>query len=74
MQLDFEFKWIINSEFIRSIRPNLKDIVYCVALREGGLPEWKFAHKQYLETSSASERETLLTALGCTQKPWLLSK
>lgn len=56
------------------IKPNMKDIVYCVAMREGGLPEWKFAHKQYLETSSASERETLLTALGCTQKPWLLSK
>lgn len=52
----------------------MKDIVYCVALREGGLPEWRFAHKQYRETTSASERETLLTAMGCTQKPWLLSK
>lgn len=64
----------ISLSVISSIKPNMKDIVYCVAMREGGLPEWKFAHKQYLETTSASERETLLTAMGCTQKPWLLSK
>lgn len=57
-----------------SIRPNLKDIIYCVAIREGGMPEWRFAYKEYLATSSASEKETLLTAMGCTQKPYLLAK
>uniref|UniRef100_A0A1B0D793 Aminopeptidase n=1 Tax=Phlebotomus papatasi TaxID=29031 RepID=A0A1B0D793_PHLPP len=59
---------------VNNIKPNLKSTVYCVALREGGVAEWKFAYKQYLETTSASEKEVLLNALGCTRDPSLLSK
>jgi aminopeptidase N len=43
-------------------------------MREGGVAEWNFAHKQYLGTTSASEKELILSSLGCTEKPWLLSK
>lgn len=56
------------------INPNLKGIVYCTALREGSFQEWYFAYNRYLETTSASEKELILDALGCTTKPWLLSK
>jgi aminopeptidase N len=56
------------------IAPNLKATIYCITLREGGPQEWNFAFKQYQETTSASEKEVLLDALGCTQEPWLLSK
>lgn len=56
------------------VNPNLKDSIYCVALREGGPQEWNYALKRYRETTSASEKEVILNALGCTTKPWLLSK
>ncbi|XP_053682785.1 aminopeptidase N-like [Sabethes cyaneus] len=56
------------------IPPNLKQVIYCTSLRDGGVPEWNFAYKRYLETDSASEKELILNALGCTVKPWLLSK
>ncbi|KAH8363302.1 hypothetical protein KR084_008012, partial [Drosophila pseudotakahashii] len=56
------------------IKPNLKSVIYCTSLAEGSLPEWYFAYKQYKTTTSASEKEEILTSLGCTTKPWLLSK
>ncbi|XP_068153557.1 aminopeptidase N isoform X1 [Drosophila tropicalis] len=56
------------------IKPNLKSVIYCTALSEGSYPEWYFAYKQYKRTTSASEKEEILTSLGCTSKPWLLSK
>lgn len=43
-------------------------------MREGGVSEWKHAHKNYLETETASEKEVILNALGCTRKTWLLNK
>jgi len=57
-----------------SIKPNLKSVIYCTSLAEGSSPEWYFAYKQYKSTTSASEKEEILTSLGCTTKPWLLSK
>lgn len=59
---------------VHRISPNLKDVIYCTTLREGSFQEWYFAYNQYLETSVASEKEIILDALGCTTKPWLLSK
>ncbi|XP_030375833.1 aminopeptidase N isoform X2 [Scaptodrosophila lebanonensis] len=56
------------------IKPNLKSVIYCTALAEGSYPEWYFAYKQYKLTTSASEKEEILASLGCTTKPWLLSK
>ncbi|KAH8295316.1 hypothetical protein KR018_009945, partial [Drosophila ironensis] len=56
------------------IKPNLKSVIYCTALAEGSYQEWYFAYKQYKTTTSASEKEEILSSLGCTTKPWLLSK
>ena len=67
------FKQISHKIFCR-ISPNLKATIYCTSLREGGVLEWNFAFKQYQETTSASEKEMILSALGCTLKPWLLTK
>ncbi|XP_037811400.1 aminopeptidase N isoform X2 [Lucilia sericata] len=56
------------------ITPNMKPTIYCTALAEGSFQEWYFAYKQYKRTTSASEKEQILSSLGCTTKPWLLSK
>ncbi|XP_055381623.1 aminopeptidase N isoform X2 [Condylostylus longicornis] len=66
-------KWMSKpKEFM--ISPNLKETVYCMALQEGSHAEWYFAYKQYNATTSSTEREQLLSAMGCTIKPWLLAK
>ncbi|KAJ8960401.1 hypothetical protein NQ318_013681, partial [Aromia moschata] len=57
-----------------SVEPNLRPIVYCTAVRDGNEVEWNFAYDKYLTTSSTSEKNALLDALGCTQLRWLLSR
>ncbi|XP_031848716.1 suppressor of ER stress-induced death [Nomia melanderi] len=56
------------------ISPNLKSVVYCTAIRIGGLTEWNFAWQMSQETNVGSEKDLLLNALGCTQETWLLSR
>ncbi|MPC23578.1 Aminopeptidase N [Portunus trituberculatus] len=57
-----------------SISPNLKATVYCHAIAEGGEHEWTFAWQQYVAANVGSEKVTLLRAMACTRRPWLLSK
>ncbi|XP_054728242.1 aminopeptidase N [Anastrepha obliqua] len=66
-------EWMSDAK-LNPIKPNLKSTIYCTALAEGSFQEWYFAYKQYKRTTSASEKEQILTSLGCTTKPWLLSK
>ncbi|KAK7793608.1 hypothetical protein R5R35_013591 [Gryllus longicercus] len=56
------------------ISPNLKNVVYCTALRVGGQEEWDFAWQRYLAANVGSERDLLLGALGCSRETWILSR
>lgn len=56
------------------IKPNIRDDVYCAAIREGEEDDWNFALSEYLKTNIAAEKDTLLKALGCSKKKWILSK
>lgn len=56
------------------ISPNLKSVVYCNAIREGGVDEWNFAWSMYENATIASEAEKLMHALTCTTESWLLSR
>lgn len=57
-----------------SITPNQKSTVYCTGIAEGGQDEWYFAWNQFLTTNLGTERDILLSALGCTKEVWLLSQ
>lgn len=56
------------------ISPNLKSVVYCTAIREGGQTEWDFAWQRYQETNVGTEKDLLLLALGCTRETWILNR
>ncbi|KAJ8249447.1 hypothetical protein GJAV_G00235020 [Gymnothorax javanicus] len=56
------------------IHPNLRSTVYCSAIATGGVAEWDFAWKMFLNTSMASEAEKLRAGLACTREPWLLNR
>ncbi|XKL66949.1 hypothetical protein PGB90_010369 [Kerria lacca] len=56
------------------ISPNLKGTVYCTAIRVGGQREWEFAWQRYLKSNVGSEKDILLSALGCSRETWILSR
>ncbi|KAJ8982959.1 hypothetical protein NQ317_005276 [Molorchus minor] len=59
---------------INEISPDLREIIYCTAIADGGQEEWDFAWQRYLNTNVANEKEILLSALSCSKETWILSK
>lgn len=56
------------------ISPNLRAVVYCTAIEAGTEREWDFAYERYKNTKVSSEKEILLTSLGCSKEPWVLAR
>lgn len=54
--------------------PSLMEVIYCTAIREGNDREWNVAYRRYLASNLPSEKNVILSSLGCTTKPSLLSK
>uniref|UniRef100_A0A034V8K5 Aminopeptidase N n=2 Tax=Bactrocera dorsalis TaxID=27457 RepID=A0A034V8K5_BACDO len=63
-----------NPDTNNPIPPNLRGIVYCTAIQYGNEFEWDFAFQRYRSTSVSTEKELLLSALGCSLEPWILSR
>lgn len=55
-----------------SIHADIRSTVYCVGVQAGDAREWQFAWERFLVASAPSERELLLSVLGCTRAPYLL--
>ena len=55
------------------INPNYKRTIICTAIENGGDEEWDFALERYLSTDLSSEKELLLSALGCSTSPEALN-
>ncbi|CAH1985341.1 unnamed protein product [Acanthoscelides obtectus] len=56
------------------IPKDLRGVVYCTSLKHGGADEWEFLWKKFQNSNVATEKNTLLNALGCTQEVWLLTR
>lgn len=54
------------------ISSNLREIVYCTAIKYGGDMYWEFAWQRYQKSTEASEKDILLGSLGCSREPWIL--
>ncbi|XP_071956915.1 aminopeptidase N-like [Antedon mediterranea] len=55
------------------IASDLRDIVYCTAVKNGDQTEWYFVLEQYQSSQIASEQYNLRYALSCSKDPWALS-
>ncbi|KAK8402060.1 hypothetical protein O3P69_001270 [Scylla paramamosain] len=66
--------WMADPSNSSIISPNLKSTVYCHAIASGGEKEWNFAWEQYLASNVGSEKNRLLSAMGCTKHIWILSR
>ncbi|XP_055679682.1 aminopeptidase N-like isoform X1 [Lutzomyia longipalpis] len=61
-----------NPDVHNTVSPNLKSLIYCTAIRNGDQRIWDFAWERFQRTRVASEKEILLSALGCSREPWIL--
>ncbi|CAH0725375.1 unnamed protein product, partial [Brenthis ino] len=66
--------WMLtaNPDAYNDIHADIRSTVYCVGVQAGYTREWRFAWERFLVASSPSERELLLSVLGCTRAPHLL--
>ena len=62
--------------FIASFRidPDLKSLVYCTSVREGGEIEWEFIYQLYKTATVQAEKSRLLSAMACTKKVWIINR
>ncbi|XP_059049755.1 aminopeptidase N [Achroia grisella] len=61
-----------NPDAYNEIHADVRSTVYCVGVQVGGAREWNFAWERFRVASAPSERELLLSVLGCTRAPYLL--
>ncbi|XP_038223162.1 aminopeptidase N [Zerene cesonia] len=66
--------WMLNPnpDTFNEIHADIRSTVYCVGVQVGGAREWNFAWERFVVASVPSERELLLSILGCTRAPYLL--
>ncbi|XP_017141464.1 aminopeptidase N-like [Drosophila miranda] len=53
---------------------DLRPAVYCTAIAEGDEINWYFLWRRYNSPSNLQPRGMLLSALACTQRPWVVLK
>lgn len=53
---------------------DLRSVVYCTAIRNGGDKEWNFLWHRYTKSNVGTEKTLILSALGCSREIWLLQR
>lgn len=59
---------------IYSVPLDLRSVVYCTAIRNGGDREWQFLWNRYTKSNVGTEKTLILSALGCSREIWLLQR
>ncbi|KRK04209.1 aminopeptidase Ey isoform X3 [Drosophila yakuba] len=53
---------------------NLRSTVYCTALGQGSEEDWDFLWSRYKKSNVGSDRQTILSTLGCSKAVWILQR
>ncbi|XP_039490657.1 aminopeptidase N isoform X1 [Drosophila santomea] len=53
---------------------NLRSTVYCIALGQGSEEDWDFLWSRYKKSNVGSDRQTILSTLGCSKAVWILQR
>lgn len=56
------------------INPALRYTTYCTAIENGDKTDWDFLWAAYEREQSASERDRIMRALGCSKEIWILAR
>lgn len=65
---------ILCKHLIFRVDQDVRFIVFCKGIEEGSEEEWNLLWSKYKQSNVASERQSILSALACTQKVWLLAR
>ncbi|CAN7982366.1 unnamed protein product [Ixodes hexagonus] len=65
--------WRNDSQGLNPVPPNFRSFVYCTAIANGDYDDWEFLWKTYNKTTDASEKSKILSSLGCSKEPWILT-
>ena len=57
-----------------SVPPDLRVVMYHVAITAGGEKEWDYLWFWYKNTTNPYEKQITLSALAQSNKPWILSR
>lgn len=52
---------------VNLINANVRSVVYCNGIRQGAEVEWEFLFAKYVASSSTAEKDTIVSALGCSK-------
>jgi hypothetical protein len=66
--------WMTNEENLSKIRPNIRRIVFCAALKVGSKKELDFAFEQLEKQTNLALGRDLIFGLGCSKELWVLSR
>ncbi|XP_077977932.1 aminopeptidase N-like [Glandiceps talaboti] len=68
-------RWLDNTEDTESIHTNVKDTVYCTAIKHGPDSLWERTWRLYDSDSIPSgERSSIRSALACSSTQWIVEK
>ncbi|XP_076764228.1 putative aminopeptidase-2 [Xylocopa sonorina] len=58
---------------MNAISPNVRQAIYCTAIRMGNSEHWDFLWQQYLKTNSPTEKKHMINAFGCSRNKTVLT-
>lgn len=68
-------KWVVESPTnVTFIDANIRPIVYCSAVQNGGDENWMFLFGKFQADTVANERDVKLSALTCTRNPSIIKR
>lgn len=59
---------------VDSIPSNLRSVVYCTAIEQGGARDWQFLWQRYLSNTVVTDKAAIIAALGCSKNTRTLNK
>ena len=68
------FMAVENPDIMNPVPLNIRSVVYCTAIKYGAEKEWQFLWDRYLSSNVGSEKQMIISALGCTRELWLLQR
>ena len=57
-----------------SLSADLRYLISCTAVANGGESEWDSAYRKYIETKLGSEKIDYLQAMACATNPVIINK
>ncbi|XP_025079132.1 aminopeptidase Ey-like [Pomacea canaliculata] len=63
-----------NDSSVNKISPEVRDTVYCTALRKGSVDDWDFLYERFQTEANVHEKNRLMNQLACSSQLWILSR